>query len=184
MEKNITNRPKQIAVIYHFPCHDGSYSALNLYLYITNFYKHKYKLHFHPSNSNNRISDVLSVDNKQGYDKIYIFDKGLGEEDFVFLLSLKDDVRINVIDHHSSSVELFNKNFRDKFEGKKNIKIMFEENNTRSASGMTYDKFVKKAQKRFKDGIVLSVFTKNWKRVRIFLIFSLLTILRTMISEG
>jgi nanoRNase/pAp phosphatase (c-di-AMP/oligoRNAs hydrolase) len=102
---------KNIGVIYDFPCSDGTYSALNLYLYLKHFHKKSYRLDFHPQNSNHRISEVLSTTK---YDKVYILDKSFQKENFVYLLTA-DIPKVCIIDHHSSSIDLYNKEFTELF---------------------------------------------------------------------
>jgi hypothetical protein len=158
-----TKKIKKIGVIYHFPCYDGSYSALNLYLYYTYLKKHN-EVYFYPSNSNNRIAEGFTED----YDKVYILDKGLNDDDYKYLIGRKDvdSQKVVVIDHHSSAIEVYNKEFKDQFSGLKKIEIIFDDSNTKSAAGMTYDYFYKKASKKFLETEVTVVFTEKWKKVR------------------
>jgi nanoRNase/pAp phosphatase (c-di-AMP/oligoRNAs hydrolase) len=158
-----TKQTKKIGVIYHYPCFDGTYAALNLYLYLKNFKKNKFELYYHPSNSFNRISEGFSKEFK--YDKVYILDKGLDDEDYAYLLSNDLRAKICIIDHHSSSIELFNLNYSERFKTTKNIEIFFEQNNTKSAAGMTYDYFYKKATRKYKEEEVAKIFSEKWKKM-------------------
>ena len=48
IEKQPTETFKELCVVYHFPCYDGVYGAINTYLYYSHFSKNKYKITFKP----------------------------------------------------------------------------------------------------------------------------------------
>jgi oligoribonuclease NrnB/cAMP/cGMP phosphodiesterase (DHH superfamily) len=154
----------QVGIIYHYPCYDGAYSALNAFLYYK--YLLDSQVQFFPSNSHNRISEV----DCGKFSTVYILDKGLNEHDWIFifetLVNYEKSLKIIIIDHHLSSIDYYNKNFKEKFEALDNIEIVFDLMGERSASGLTFDYFKKKAENL---GIaqekIDSIFTENYKIV-------------------
>jgi oligoribonuclease NrnB/cAMP/cGMP phosphodiesterase (DHH superfamily) len=169
MEKISFNNTAQVGIIYHYPCYDGAYSALNAFLYYKNFGKLRVK--FFPSNSHNRISEVdCSI-----FNRVYILDKGLNEYDLEYIFQTleknKKTLKIILIDHHLSSIEFYEKNYKDKFSCLENIEIIFDSSNERSASGLTFEYFKNKA---LNQGIskedVENVFSENYKIVKIIFI--------------
>lgn len=160
-------KKSKIGIIYHYPCYDGGYSAMNAYLYYT-YLSHKKKIiHFFPSNSNNRLNEV----NFEKYGKIYILDKGLNEEDFTFLAeSMKKfenkKIKIILIDHHISSIKLYDSlDSKFNFEEFKNFKVIFDDKAERSACGLSFDYFKNKSLKKFTKVEVEEIFTENYKLV-------------------
>jgi oligoribonuclease NrnB/cAMP/cGMP phosphodiesterase (DHH superfamily) len=166
MEKSSLNNTANVGIIYHYPCYDGSYAALNAFLYYKNFGRLRVK--FFPSNSHNRISEVDCTK----FDRIYILDKGLNEDDLEYILKIqkenKNTLKLILIDHHLSSIEFYEKNYKNKFSILENIEIIFDSSNQRSASGLTFEYFKNKALNL---GIsteqVENVYSENYKIVKI-----------------
>lgn len=161
----IKKSDQNIAIVYHYPCYDGSYSALNTYLYYHNFCKLKSHIKFYPSNNQNRISEV----NYKEADKIYVLDKGLNDEDYTFLYEIAKEnknLKIILIDHHSSSINIFNKNYKNQYDSLSNIKFIFDDLGIKSASGLTFDYFKNKSLKNFAKEKVEAIFTQNYEQVK------------------
>jgi hypothetical protein len=169
MEKNNINR--NIVIAYHYPCFDGSYSALNALNYYDNFSKSKAIITFHPLNSNNRISEI----NFENAVKVYILDKGLNDEDLKFIYNIlknnSNKLKIVIIDHHNSSIDFFNNNFKVKFQALKNIKVLFDNTGCRSACGLTLDYFKNKSLKNFSMEKVEEIFTEQYKLVNLIILY-------------
>lgn len=160
MEKN----SKNIAVVYHYPCYDGAFSCVNLYLYYTHFNK-KYYIYFYPSNSHNRISEVIEPENKLKYSKVFILDKGLNDEDFEHILKCAaEQIKFYIIDHHSSSIDIYDEKYKESYQNIKNIKIIFDNTNERAASSLTFDYFNNKATKK-NEKLAKQIFDEKWKKI-------------------
>ena len=80
MESNILEK-KKICIIYHYPCYDGLYGAINTYLYYKNFTNNKYDITFLPLRNIYPIYSKLT----QKFDKIISLDLGMKENDIDFL---------------------------------------------------------------------------------------------------
>jgi oligoribonuclease NrnB/cAMP/cGMP phosphodiesterase (DHH superfamily) len=171
MEKNSLNNTASVGIIYHYPCYDGSYAALNAFLYYKNFAELRVK--FFPSNSHNRISEV----DCSKFNTIYILDKGLNEDDLEYILKIlqenKNTLKMHIIDHHLSSIEFYEKNYKTKYSILENIEIIFDSSDERSASGLTFEYFKNKALNL---GIskeqVENVYSENYKIVKFNLYLS------------
>jgi hypothetical protein len=155
---------KNIAVIYHYPCYDGAFSCVNLYLYYTNFSNKTNLLYFYPSNSHNRISEVVNTENKIKFSKVYILDKGLNDEDYQQILEWSSSLKFIIIDHHTSSIDLYGEKYAENYKNNKNIKIIFEDKGERAASGLTFDYFYFKSAKIDKNHADL-IFNPKWKKL-------------------
>ena len=133
---------KEVCIIYHFPCYDGVYGAINTYLYYTNFANHEYKITFKPLRN---IYPIFSVVDKK-YDKIIIIDLAVKDEDINFLTNEKNnEISILLFDHHISWFERYNNEYKQKINKRKKLKIIYDEKNTKSACGLSFDYFKKKA---------------------------------------
>lgn len=172
--EGVSKLSKRIAIIYHYPCYDGSYAALNAYIYYSKIKSPScHSIEFYPSNYQNRISEVPLRE----YRKVYILDKGLNDEDYLYIyetLANCNSVEVIIIDHHNSSIELFNKNFEEIFKNLQNIKLLFDNTGDKSASGMSYDYFKNKSDKYIQNYKIEAekcsiVFSENYK-----LVFSLI----------
>jgi oligoribonuclease NrnB/cAMP/cGMP phosphodiesterase (DHH superfamily) len=167
MKKNdkTKNKIKNIAIIYHFPCYDGGYSAMNAYLYYQYLYSEKNTIHFFPSNSNNRLNEVKF----EKYELVYILDKGLNEEDLIHIAEIlknTENIKIVLIDHHYSSIKLFDSLYEKlNFKNFPNFEIIFNDKNEKSACGLTFEYFKNKALKKFTQTQFQEVFTDNYKLV-------------------
>lgn len=172
----------QICIIYHYPCYDGSYAALNCFLYYQNFCKKENKITFIPSNSQNRISEVKL----EKYNKIYILDKGLNMDDYEYIhnsLLKNTSVKLVCIDHHLSSIKMFNSDYSDKYKQLDNVKLIFEEKAERAASGLTFEYFRAKALKKSSEESVNKIFTDDLYKVLLINnnFYSLMNMLRIVI---
>ena len=133
---------KEVCIIYHFPCYDGVYGAINTYLYYKNFANHEYKITFKPLRN---IYPVFSAVDKK-YDKIIIIDLAVKDEDINFLTNEKnDEISIILFDHHISWFERYNNDYKQKINKRKKLKIIYDEKNIKSACGLSFDYFKKKA---------------------------------------
>ncbi len=160
-------KKKRIAIIYHYPCYDGGYSAMNAYLYYKFVFSVNNVIHFFPSNSHNRLNEV----NFEKYELIYILDKGLNEEDYfhiVEVLNNRENIKIVLIDHHDSSIKVFeSQKEKLNFNNFPNFKIVFDHKNERSACGLTFEYFRNKALKKFTQKQVDEIYTENYKLVNL-----------------
>jgi oligoribonuclease NrnB/cAMP/cGMP phosphodiesterase (DHH superfamily) len=161
---------QKIGIIYHYPCYDGCYAALNAYLYYSKAkLSQKYLIEFFPSNSNNRISEVQLSEFK----KVYILDKGLNEEDYEYIFKYSNTKTvIIIIDHHNSSIELFNKKFKNAFQNISNVQIIFNASGEKSASGLTFEYF-KNEYSKYSNEKADEIFSEQYKIVRFMIIHSL-----------
>ena len=133
---------KEVCIIYHFPCYDGVYGAINTYLYYKNFANSHYTITFKPLRN---IYPIFSVVDKK-YDKIIILDLVFKDEDIPFLINENnDDISIILFDHHCSWSERYNKEYKPKIINRKKLKIFYDENNKKSACGLSFDYFKNKA---------------------------------------
>lgn len=161
-----------IAVLYHFPCFDGAYSAINAFIYY-NFLcesKRQKQVEFFPMTNLQSLQEILELDYFQRFKKIFIFDKGFNSEDFEYLLeylnyyiSISGNIKqkIYVIDHHISSIKIFIDDYLTKYQEFKNIIFfVFDKEEKRSACGLTYDFFYNKALRKIK-----SCFTNKSKNI-------------------
>jgi hypothetical protein len=156
--KTSTNKQK-IAIVYHVPCFDGSYSAVNAFIHYKYFSNKINTIHFFPMTNSQRLDEILELEMLDEYNKIYFFDKGFNYEDFQFLYdsisnyNIKNNVDRNkliIIDHHISSIEIFMKDFCAKFNSIENVAIIFDKEEKRSACGITYEFFHAKALRKLK----------------------------------
>ena len=133
---------KQICIIYHFPCYDGAYGAINAYFYYKNFTNEKYWITLKPLRN---IFPIFSVVDKK-YDKIISLDLTMKDEDINFLTNKENDnISIILFDHHVSWLDKYNKEYKPKISNRKKLKIFYDENNIRSACGLSFDYFKQKA---------------------------------------
>jgi oligoribonuclease NrnB/cAMP/cGMP phosphodiesterase (DHH superfamily) len=105
------------------------------------------------------------------FNKIYILDKGLNEEDFNYIytvLSNNSNLKVVIIDHHKSSIDLFDTQFKTDFLKLKNIKLIFNSTGERAACGLTFDYFKGKSLKYFPKDEVEKIFTPDYHKVKIF----------------
>ncbi len=155
-----SSETQKIAVIYHHPCFDGSYSAINAYIFYSYFSNKKNQLNFFKMSNSNRLENILENQTLEDYNKIYILDKGLSHEDFEYLYyllnenSVKMDIENNnkivVVDHHISSIDIYTKDYKNKFDKFNNVVFIFEKEEKRSACGITFDIFYNKALRKIK----------------------------------
>ena len=161
MESSVKNR-KEVCIIYHFPCYDGTYGAINAYLYYKNFTNDKYNITFKPLRN---IFPIFSIIDKN-YDKIISLDLALKDEDMNFLTDKKNDnISIVLFDHHFSWYERYTKDYIPKIIGRKKLKIFFDEKSKKSACGLSFDYFKEKAlsKKDINKELVSKIFNDNYK---------------------
>jgi nanoRNase/pAp phosphatase (c-di-AMP/oligoRNAs hydrolase) len=161
----IIKKSKTLAIIYHYHCYDGAYAAINAFLYYKNFTNGKYKLiNFIP------LMNIypLFIDINQVYDKIVCLDLGIRDEDINFLNDKKNEkTSIILFDHHSYWSEKYNNEYKEKLKDRKKLKIFYDDKNTRSACGMTFDYYKKKAisKKDIDKKMVEEIFNNNLKAI-------------------
>lgn len=132
---------KQICIVYHYPCYDGAYGAINAFLYYKNFTNNKYWITLKPLRN---IFPIFSVIDKK-YDKIISLDLTMKDEDINFLTNIENDnISIVLFDHHISWLDKYNKEYKPKINNRKKLKIFYDENNIKSACGLSFDYFKNK----------------------------------------
>jgi len=172
---NKADKQKKIAIIYHYPCFDGSYSAVNAYIYYKHFSNKTNKVDFFPMTNSQRLEEIFDIEFRDEYKKVYLFDKGFNQGDFQFLYevittkkqnSYNDDIscensdtnnyNIIIVDHHISSIEVFYKEFFEKFNKTlgSSIAFVFDQKEKRSACGITYELFHLKALRKLKSLLI------------------------------
>ena len=163
--ESIIKKNKKIAIIYHNHCYDGAYAAINAFLYYKHFTNDKYNLiDFIP------LMNIypLFIKVNMVYDKIVCLDLGIRDEDINFLNDKKnEETSIVLFDHHSYWSEKYNKEYKEKLKDRKKLKIFYDDKNTRSACGMTFDYYKKKAisKKDIDKNLVEEIFNSNLKRI-------------------
>jgi hypothetical protein len=166
---SLNDKERMIAIIYHYPCYDGSYAAVNAYCYYAYFCIHKNNnVKFFPSNSQNRINEV----ELKKFEKVYILDKGLNDIDleYIYETAIKHkQIKFIIIDHHISSIDYFDDNYKEKFAPLKNVKIIFDKTETRSACGITFEYFKKKSEKYTNESNSY-IYGEAYKKVTLLLI--------------
>lgn len=143
MEKN---RPV-LMIMYHFPCFDGAYAAINAYMYYMNFSRTYYHLKIIPiKNIHPKIPHFESIKPK----KIIILDLNLSQDEIdYFKNKTNNNISLIIFDHHKTGIHLFNQHKNELLANNNKIKIIFSENNTKSACGLSFDYYKKKALLRF-----------------------------------
>ena len=133
MEKN---RPV-LMIMYHFPCFDGAYAAINAYMYYMNFSRTYYHINLVPiKNVSSKIWHFESIKPK----KIVILDLNLSQEEIdYFKHKANSKVSLIIFDHHKTGIHLFNQHKNELLSNNKKIKSIFSENNSKSACGLSFD---------------------------------------------
>ena len=160
--ESIIKEKKNLAIIYHAHCYDGAFAAINTYLYYSNFTKDKYILEFIPLMNIYPLFTYLD----KIYDKIVCLDLGFKEEDIKFLTDEKNEkTSITLFDHHSSWSEKYNNEYKEKIKDRKKLKIYYDEQNLKSACGMSFDYYKEKAlsKKNIDKNKVEEIYSNNWK---------------------
>ena len=137
---------KNYLIVYHYPCVDGAYSCLVLYLYYK-YFGTKYKLWFSPIKSGRTINTLLIDD--LVFNKIFILDKSLNMAELDYLFNIISsrieqgkNLKVIQIDHHlENNLEIYEK--------PKNIdkNFKFISNQLKSSCGLSLDYFSNKAIK-------------------------------------
>ena len=166
--ENKINIKKELTIIYHYPCYDGSLAAINTYLYYNHFSGDKYKISLMPLK--NTYACFSKIKTKP--DKIILVDLGLKDEDISFLTNKSNDqISIVIFDHHISSYETYIKEYKSKIENRKHLKIFYDEKNIKSACGLTFEYYKNKALN--KKGIdkkrVEAIFNDNVKEINSYI---------------
>jgi len=160
----IINKKKELCIIYHFPCYDGAYGSINTYLYYSNFKRNKYNITFKPLRN---IFPIFSTLDKK-YDKIISLDLALKDEDIPFLTNKENDTTsIVIFDHHISWYDKYIKDYKPKISGRKKLKMLYDEKNTKSACGLSFDYFKNKCKaiKGVDEKEIERVFNENLKSI-------------------
>ena len=141
MESN-DNIKKNLCIIYHYPCYDGLYGAINAYLYYKNFTNNKYNITFLP------LRNVVPIFSKitQKYDKIISLDLGMKENDIDFITN-KDNsnISITIFDHHESWFEQYKKEYEPLLVKREKCHVIFDGKNEKSACGLSFNYYKNKA---------------------------------------
>ena len=144
MESNIIEK-KNVCIIYHYPCYDGLYGAINTYLYYKNFTNNKYDITFLPLRNIYPIYSKLT----QKFDKIISLDLGMKENDIDFLTDKNNsDISVTIFDHHKSWYDQYKKEYEPLLLKRKKFHIIFDENNLKSACGLSFNYYKNKALKK------------------------------------
>ena len=144
MESEIVPK-KNICIIYHYPCYDGLYGAINTYLYYKNFTNNKYNIAFLPLRNIIPIFSQLT----QKYDKIVTLDLGMKGNDIDFLTDKNNsDVSVTIFDHHESWYEQYKKEYEPILLKREKFHIIFDGQNQKSACGLSFDYYKNKALKK------------------------------------
>ena len=144
MESEIIPK-KNICIIYHYPCYDGLYGAINAYLYYKNFTNNKYNITFLPLRN---IFPIFSQLTKK-FDKIVTLDLGMKGNDIDFLTDKNNsDVSVTIFDHHESWYEQYKKEYEPILLKREKFHIIFDGQNQKSACGLSFDYYKNKALKK------------------------------------
>lgn len=141
MESNI-DKKKNICIIYHYPCYDGFYGAINTYLYYKNFTNHKYMITFLP------LRNIFPIFSKltQKYDKIISLDLGMKENDIDFLTDKNNlETSVTIFDHHKSWYEQYKNEYEPILKNRKKFYFIYDEKNEKSACGLSFNYYKNKA---------------------------------------
>ena len=155
---------KELCIIYHFPCFDGVYGAINSFLYYKNFTNDKYYITFKPLRN---VYNIFSAVDKK-YDKIISLDLGLKDEDINFLTNKNnDDISIIIFDHHISWYDKYINQFKQIINNRKKTKIFYDEKNLKSACGLSFEYFKQKAlsKKDIDKSKVEEIFNDKYKLI-------------------
>ena len=85
---------KRLSIIYHFPCFDGAFAAINTFLYYSHFAKTKYIIQFIPIQNTTSKIEYLKNTNK-----VMVLDLSLSEEEYYYLME-HQDISVIMIAHH------------------------------------------------------------------------------------
>ena len=144
IESGITIK-KNICIIYHHPCYDGLFGAINAFLYYKNFTNNKYQITFLPLKN---IYPIFSQLTKK-YDKIISLDLGMKENDIDFLTDKNNfDISVTLFDHHESWYEQYKKDYEPLLKDRKKFHFIFDEKNEKSACGLSFNYYKNKALKK------------------------------------
>jgi len=163
MESNILEK-KKICIIYHYPCYDGLYGAINTYLYYKNFTNNKYDITFLPLRNIYPIYSKLT----QKFDKIISLDLGMKENDIDFLTDKDNsDISVTIFDHHESWYDQYKKEYEPILLKKDKFHIIFDEKNLKSACGLSFEYYKNKALKKENVDIkkVEEIFSLDLKKI-------------------
>ena len=158
---------KELCIIYHCPCYDGAYGAINAYLYYKNFTNDKYKITFLPLKNTFPIYSKL----EKKYNKIISLDLGLRDDDIKFLTDENNNnTSIIIFDHHCSWSEKYNKEYFPKIKDRKKLTICYDEQNKKSACGLSFDYFKNKAlsKKNLDKNKVEEIYSDNLKLINLY----------------
>ena len=163
MESNILEK-KKICIIYHYPCYDGLYGAINTYLYYKNFTNNKYDITFLPLRNIYPIYSKLT----QKFDKIISLDLGMKENDIDFLTDKNNsNISVTIFDHHESWYDQYKKEYESILLKREKFHIIFDEKNLKSACGLSFEYYKNKALKKENVDIkkVEEIFSLDLKKI-------------------
>lgn len=162
------NNKKNLCIIYHFPCFDGSMGAINTFLYYKNFKNDVYNINFFPNKNTDSRFDYFLTE-KKNYDKMIIIDLDLKNNDFEYLLKEENkNIKVLLFDHHKNWIEKYENEYKNKLNSK-NIKIFLDKENKKSGCGLTFEYFKNKALKKFPENEVENIFSEKLKNLNIYI---------------
>ena len=158
---------KDICIIYHYPCYDGFYGAINAYLYYKNFTNNKYDITFLPLRNLFPIFSQLT----KHFDKIISLDLGMKEHDIDFMTDKNNyTTSITLFDHHKSWNEQYKKEYEPLLKNRKKLHIIYDEKNGKSACGLSFNYYKNKALKKKDIDIkkVEEIFNKELENLNLY----------------
>ena len=150
---------KRLSIIYHFPCFDGAFAAINTFLYYSNFARTKYIIQFIPIQ--NTTSKIEALKNAN---KVILLDLSLSEEEYDYLME-HQDISVIMIDHHISGINLYKKSEEKLSKRSKKIKAILNEKNNESACGLSFRYYKTKAEKKDNKDTVDSIYSNNYYEI-------------------
>lgn len=161
---------KHLLIIYHHPCFDGAFGAVNVYQFYTVLSPKKYHITFLPC----KTGEWVDKENIDEYKKIIIVDVDISRIGYDLLLK-KETNDIVIFDHHLTSINTFNTDIMPLFiiagynnssYPNKTIKAVFDKTNKHSGCGLTFNYYKEKAQrKQYNKESISKIFNDNWELV-------------------
>ena len=91
---------KSICIVYHYPCFDGAYAAINAYMYYKYFSRTKYSVSFYPFlNTWNQHDKLFHA----AHNKIVFLDISISVDD-INAINNNKHISLLIIDHHESNI--------------------------------------------------------------------------------
>lgn len=152
---------KKLSLIYHYPCYDGCFAAINIFLFYQNFKKDKYEITFNPIRTAfNKIKAMT------GYDKVIMADVGIEDSEIDFICSNKN-FKLTIFEHHESTIKKYKVFSEDLAKNDRKIKVFFDEKNHQSACGLTFRYYRTKSLQIDKE-LADKVYNDNYYKINIY----------------